>query len=188
MGHHRCSSLAPEAAGSAGAARGAGPRGCSSPFSLQLPGAPEHKAPPEERVSARQLPAGRQAGQTVRWASPCRVPAVAPCRWSTPLVCPCVLPGPTSVLSVCLSAGARGRRGQRVSSGNTKTQRRGGGLAFGAGSPRHLQPQTGSEGGTLPSFAPALCRRLPSLPSCSWCQPEKRGKARSFSPSVLAVL
>lgn len=103
MGHHRCSSLAPEAAGSAGAARGAGPRGCSSPFSLQLPGAPEHKAPPEERVSARQLPAGRQAGQTVRWASPCRVPAVAPCCWSTPLVCPCVLPGPTSVLSVCLS-------------------------------------------------------------------------------------
>lgn len=106
-------------------------------------------------------------------------------RWSVRVSC---LVPRRCCLSVCLSAGARGRRGLRVSLGNTKTQRRGGGLAFGAGSPRHLQPQTGSEGGTLPSFAPALCRRLPSLPSCSWCQPEKRGKARSFSPSVLAVL
>lgn len=39
------------------------------PFSFQLPGASEQKAPVEERVSARQLPAGRQASQTVRRAS-----------------------------------------------------------------------------------------------------------------------
>jgi len=46
--------------------------GCNDilqPFSFQLPGTSEQKAPLEERVSARQLPAGRQAGQTVRWAS-----------------------------------------------------------------------------------------------------------------------
>lgn len=46
--------------------------------------------------------------------------------------------------------------------------------------PGICQPQTGFGGGTLPSFVPGLCRWLPSLPSCSWCQPETRVKAQSF--------
>lgn len=64
-----------------------GPNRILHPFSFQLPGASEQKAPVEERVSARQLPAGRQASQTVRWASVlcswCQsVPAGVPCQSS----------------------------------------------------------------------------------------------------------
>lgn len=67
-----------------------GPNRILHPFSFQLPGATEQKAPAEERVSARQLPAGGQAGQTVRWASVlcswCQsVPTGVPCQSSSVL-------------------------------------------------------------------------------------------------------
>lgn len=78
-----------------GLVRFLGPNRILHPFSFQLPGASEQKAPVEERVSARQLPAGRQGGQTVRWAS-------VLCSW-----CPSVTAGVPYQLSsiLCLLAG-----------------------------------------------------------------------------------